>query len=281
MSKLKDLTGLNFGNLFVIERLPNYRQENGRTRTRWKCQCACGKEYVADGSHLLHGAIVSCGCVRNKKASERGKAKIPNGASVQVNTIDLTGKKFNKLTVIRRYGHDSSNKITWLCRCDCGNYAIVNGNNLTRSQVKSCGCVSSFGEAEVASLLTKYGVKYATQYQFQDLLSSSGNPLRFDFAILNADNSVLALIEYQGIQHSKKRTGEFGKQQREETDNLKIEYCKSQNIPLFHIWYNQNTEYEILSLMCKVKQLLHDNSVPSLSNSQEGVTTIRNGVEKQ
>lgn len=53
--------------------------------------------------------------------------------------IDLTGQKFGRLTVIKRV--ENRNKQTaWLCKCDCGNEAIVIGGMLKNGNTKSCGC---------------------------------------------------------------------------------------------------------------------------------------------
>lgn len=60
--------------------------------------------------------------------------------------IDLTGKKFDKLTVIRHYGTDSTGKnSTWLCKCECGNETIVSATHLKTGHTKSCGCVRKEG----------------------------------------------------------------------------------------------------------------------------------------
>lgn len=56
------------------------------------------------------------------------------------NFIDLTGKKFGKLTVIRKTSKDKYNHMSWLCLCDCGNTDIVLGGNLRGGYIKSCGC---------------------------------------------------------------------------------------------------------------------------------------------
>ena len=45
------------------------------------------------------------------------------------------------------------------------------------------------------------GLPFEEEYIFPDLLSSSGRPLRFDFAVLDDNGEVDFLIEYQGIQH--------------------------------------------------------------------------------
>lgn len=54
---------------------------------------------------------------------------------------DLTGKRFYRLTAIKRV-ENKGNKTMWLCKCDCGNYATVCGAYLTNGHTKSCGCYS-------------------------------------------------------------------------------------------------------------------------------------------
>ncbi|MCK4525947.1 hypothetical protein KAW18_01145 [candidate division WOR-3 bacterium] len=56
--------------------------------------------------------------------------------------IDLTGQRFNRLTVIEPTEKRSSKCVVWRCLCDCGNEAFVNSNNLKSGGVKSCGCLS-------------------------------------------------------------------------------------------------------------------------------------------
>lgn len=56
--------------------------------------------------------------------------------------MDLTGKKINRLTVIR-FSHLRGAKRIWLCKCDCGNESLVETGSLSRSKVFSCGCFRS------------------------------------------------------------------------------------------------------------------------------------------
>lgn len=51
--------------------------------------------------------------------------------------IDLTGKRFGRLTVIKYLCQSK-----WLCKCDCGNEKIVKSGNLKNGHVKSCGCLN-------------------------------------------------------------------------------------------------------------------------------------------
>lgn len=53
--------------------------------------------------------------------------------------IDMTGKKYGKLTVIEKDGGDTAGA-RWKCVCDCGNVITVRGTNLRRGLTTSCGC---------------------------------------------------------------------------------------------------------------------------------------------
>ena len=54
--------------------------------------------------------------------------------------IDLTRKRFSRLTVLGEVGRDKHKKILWKVRCDCGIEKIVIGLNLKKGDTKSCGC---------------------------------------------------------------------------------------------------------------------------------------------
>ena len=56
--------------------------------------------------------------------------------------IDLTGKKFGKLTVIR-YSHSKNNHRYWMCRCECGKEVSVITSSLKTGNTKSCGCMQN------------------------------------------------------------------------------------------------------------------------------------------
>ncbi len=56
------------------------------------------------------------------------------------NFVDLTGKRFGRLTVISR-AENKGGKTNWHCRCDCGNEKDVLAINLSRGFTQSCGCL--------------------------------------------------------------------------------------------------------------------------------------------
>lgn len=55
--------------------------------------------------------------------------------------IDLTGKKFGRLTVIERTENNHRGNVMWKCICECGNEKIVSRNCLNQGITKSCGCL--------------------------------------------------------------------------------------------------------------------------------------------
>lgn len=122
MAKFKDLTGCKFGLLTVIKRVEN-KKKNGAC---WQCECECGGTTVATTSDLNSGKVKSCGCLLHKKSPRR---------------IDLTGRKFGKLTVIECAEQSNNGHLLWKCACDCGNEVIVDSNKLQKGNTASCGCL--------------------------------------------------------------------------------------------------------------------------------------------
>lgn len=55
--------------------------------------------------------------------------------------IDLTGQKFGMWTVIKRAENTKRGQPRWVCRCDCGNVATVQGCSLKSGKSRNCGCV--------------------------------------------------------------------------------------------------------------------------------------------
>lgn len=54
--------------------------------------------------------------------------------------VNLIGKRFGRLLVIKRVENDKRGQTKWLCQCDCGKQVEVNGYSLTHEKTKSCGC---------------------------------------------------------------------------------------------------------------------------------------------
>lgn len=55
--------------------------------------------------------------------------------------LDLTGKKFGRLTAISYQMDANGRRCVWTCLCDCGNYTTAETVSLTHGIKTSCGCV--------------------------------------------------------------------------------------------------------------------------------------------
>lgn len=93
------------------------------------CKCDCGNEKSVMEKLLRKGKTKSCGCYRNELI-HRSRIK------------DLTGKKFNRLSVLEPIEIKRGFWV-WKCKCDCEKITKVNGVSLTSNTTKSCGCYCS------------------------------------------------------------------------------------------------------------------------------------------
>ncbi len=104
--------------------------------------------------------------------------------------------------------------------------------------MKGATILSSSGEVKIHNILTDYGVPFQEEYEFDDLISTSGRHLRFDFAIFDDDGELLCLLEFNGRQHYQS-VGKFGSnkglRRQQYNDNLKRQYCLKNNYKLITI----------------------------------------------
>lgn len=84
-NKRVDISGMKFGKLTVISRANDIVQPSGQIKTAWNCKCDCGNEIIVRTTDLKTGKKKSCGCYRK-----------------EFRVHDLTGKRFGKLTVLKK-----------------------------------------------------------------------------------------------------------------------------------------------------------------------------------
>ena len=123
--KILNLIGRQFGKFTVIHKADDYIKPNKKHVVMWHCRCKCGSEYDISEDNLISGPTGICTCNWNNFTPS--------------NFNDLTGKKFGRLTVIKR-AKNSNNSTMWECVCDCGNTTIVSSSALVSGNTKSCGC---------------------------------------------------------------------------------------------------------------------------------------------
>lgn len=94
--------------------------------------------------------------------------------------VDLTGKRFSRLTVIKRaedYISPKGYKMTmWLCKCDCSNEVIVQRSRLVSGGTQSCGCL----QKEIVSKVTKKYNQYDLSGEYGIGYTSKGEEFYFD-----------------------------------------------------------------------------------------------------
>ena len=238
MSRKINEIGNIYGQLTVIDEAPSKNK-----KACWVCQCSCGNTKIVTGDALRQGNTTSCGCMKKIRGYNVGKS----------NKKDLTGKKFGLLTVIESVGSASYGGVLWKCQCECGNYHIVESGNLQSGKVKSCGCLISWGEAQTERLLRKYNIIFSKQYTPQNWIFSTGTKPYFDFAIFDSNNKLISLLEYNGEQHRHAGTNGWNNKENFEKnlkrDKEKQLMCEKNNIPLNIIWYDEDIEPKLISIL--------------------------------
>lgn len=54
--------------------------------------------------------------------------------------MEMIGQRFGKLVVVSQAGANQHQKMTWVCRCDCGGESTPTTGGLRSGRTKSCGC---------------------------------------------------------------------------------------------------------------------------------------------
>lgn len=99
---------------------------------------------------------------------------------------------------------------------------------------------ASRGEIKIEDVLRAAGLPFVEEYSFDDLISSTGRPLRFDFCVFDDNGDIDFLIEYQGIQHYEPKSkfgGWDGLRKQQFNDMKKREYCQKHGYKLIAIPY--------------------------------------------
>ena len=233
---LKHKIGDIIGDYELLELWPN---EKGIGT--WKCKC--GQETIIKEVRLAHKNDTSCSCQEKIK-------------------IDDT---FYALTILKVLPHKPYEKQFYEVKCSCGKIFSARRDHLLRGETKSCGCGAanltradrvitcgkhslSFGEETIKNLLEKYRVHYIHQYRNQEMrFSESQRTMPFDFAILNKNNEIAFLLEYDGEQHFQEVDIWEGRDNlavRQKRDQEKEEVAQKKHFYLYQL----NITYQLLAL---------------------------------
>ena len=196
------------------------------------CMCECGTIKYVDMYNVINNLSKDYGCGRKQMLRE-------------TKTKNLVGEKFGKLTVIELL--EDSNKFNrrlYNCQCDCGNTIILPSASLISGHTHSCGCLLSYYNMYIESILTKKKINHKSEYSVE----INSVKYRFDFYLYDYN----LFIEYDGEQHY--HPVNFGKwdedemnfhfHEIQERDKIKNDYCINNNINLLRIpyWEKQNIE---------------------------------------
>ena len=70
---------------------------------------------------------------------------------------DLTGMKAGRLICIKPVGVSANRSILWLCKCECGNEAIVQSSRLITGRTLSCGCLQRESAVRIGTKKKTHG----------------------------------------------------------------------------------------------------------------------------
>jgi hypothetical protein len=220
---LENIIGNKYNHLTVLEKSNKY----SGGKILYKCQCDCEKQKIVYVSRtdLISGHTKSCGC--NKLKYHIGDI---------INNREIIGFDTEK------------DRFYYKCKClFCGREYSSLAYNLQKTI--SCGCQKSIGEYNIIQILKNNNIPYIKEYCFPKSL------LRFDFALLNKNNKIIRLIEFDGEQHYLENIKNSGWNTYEkyeytlQNDLEKNKIAKNNNIPLIRIPYWERDNITLSMLM--------------------------------
>lgn len=226
--KIKEsLIGKKFNRLTVLE--PTKKRSGGKIV--YKCLCQCGNYAYTTKTDLQNGHTQSCGCLKKK---------------YQVGDI-INNKQIISFQPLKEQHKNINKHLYYRCKCLlCGREYDALANTLQKSY--GCGCLKSIGQNNIKQILDKFNISYIREYSFPKSL------YRFDFAILDKNQKVIRLIQFDGQQHYKQNIKNSGwntiqhYQKVVQSDKNKNLLAKENNIPLIRIpyWERENLNIQML-----------------------------------
>lgn len=221
-----EMINKQFGKFLVIEQ--DYSKKSKNLYYIVECQ-ECKTRFSSMGGHIRKLAIKCPKCIRK-------------------NYKDISGQRFGLLTAIKPTEDRYNGSIVWFCKCDCGGSKNVPVQALLGGGTQSCGCLrTSVGELNIERILKENNINYIKQFNFD-----FDKRKKYDFAILNNNNQIIRLIEFDGKQHFNKDGELWFKSDsfeiRQSRDKIKNNYAKENNIPLVRIpyWERNNITLDII-----------------------------------
>ncbi|MFW6130748.1 MAG: hypothetical protein ACOC56_06130 [Atribacterota bacterium] len=220
------------------------KYKDGNTKIKFQCN-RCGYVFKRKPNKVLEEKVYPR-CPRCEEKEKR-QERVNN---FKDNVKDTVGGEYK---VIGKYtGFYSKIKMK---HNKCGTKFKVIPSNFLYANQRCPNCSTnriSKGEAKIEDFLDNRNISYEKNYTFDDCRHHYA--LQFDFAIFEKDkygrlfeDTLLYLIEYNGIQHYK-AIDYFGGEERlkhqKEHDKVKKEYCEDNGIPLLVIKYTEKKNIE-------------------------------------
>ncbi len=211
----------------------------------------CGKEFMRMPRELKQGVL--CPECRRPNYHE----------TTETYRKRLDEKYDGKYELLSEYTYARA-KVNVKCN-QCGTIWEATPDNLMRGH-RCPKCTISRGEDRNEAWLVKNGVKHQSQYS--DKRCRDERALRFDFAILDENDKLSLLIEYDGAKHFRptrfsnameNALCESNLRDTQRKDRIKQDFCNTQGIKLLRINHKQFEKIEdILG-----ESITKDNPVPS------------------
>jgi len=183
-----------------------------------------------------HYEVISGAFLRGNKCPNCNLHKLKTQEEFEGEVFSLVGKEYSVIGEYRGTGEKIEFKHN-----KCKNYYSTRAVAFLKGS-RCPHCYQSKGESKVRGILEKNNVYFESQYSFPDCRDTL--PLRFDFAILNRDDTLNMLIEYDGIQHFQPQWGEENFKKQQKHDKIKNDYCKKIGVKLLRIPYTEFTNLE-------------------------------------
>lgn len=195
---------------------------------KWKClKENCGEIFESTWSNTS----CDCGCpyCSNRKVGSKNNLTVTHPELIKEWHID-------NIILPTEVTYGSTKKIKWICS-KCGNAWKASINSRTRPESSGCSeCIKSKLEKDTSDFLIDNNIEYISQYRFKDCRDKLPLPFDFYLPILNV------CIETDGIQHEKPYKF-FGGEKKfnilKKHDQIKTDYCLSNNIKLIRIPYSK------------------------------------------
>lgn len=275
----EDWSGKTFANGWVIQKkIPCkeyrviYKQATGEDKiiknTHYLCKNnQCGiityiERTVIDRALKNHTSCLSkckgCNCDRTQchysvQVREKNLTKTPDRTPKV-----KEGVAYGLFKVIKLYpsGSFSDHQMKVDVQCQlCGAMHFQCRVDSLLEHIIACDCFRqrSSGELRTQRVLEKYGIPFKTEVIFQDLVGLKGGSLRYDFGLLDNNNKVVALIEFDGEQHYQESGSYFNADGHVQLhDEIKNDFALNEGFPLLRIpyWVKDNElEQSILTFL--------------------------------